>query len=243
MNTILHERQLEEYYCTLCYASFDFKRRHVTLANSGLPYPDPLHGGRLRADRAARRAAGIVSRHHLRRGDYRPRARRRLRVLLGRHLRGDERRRRRVHVVALIAVVEQTRQGRREGDRRRDLRGRRGVPRRGDPERRHDRRGDQDHRVAPRGTAKTRASPAGDRAGEDTGAPPLAAEIEQVAIGSLTNETEYGDASACLCLSHPVDPTRPAGPLFKWRAAPRRRQTAGDPRRRATSSRARVLIR
>jgi sigma-B regulation protein RsbU (phosphoserine phosphatase) len=39
MNTILHERQLEEYYCTLCYAFFDFKRRNVTLSNSGLPYP------------------------------------------------------------------------------------------------------------------------------------------------------------------------------------------------------------
>ncbi|MFN8058504.1 MAG: GAF domain-containing SpoIIE family protein phosphatase, partial [Vicinamibacterales bacterium] len=39
MNTILHERMLEEYYCTLCYAAFDFKRRQVTLANSGLPYP------------------------------------------------------------------------------------------------------------------------------------------------------------------------------------------------------------
>ena len=39
MNTILHQRQLEEYYCTLCYASFDFKRRHVTFASSGLPYP------------------------------------------------------------------------------------------------------------------------------------------------------------------------------------------------------------
>jgi len=38
-NTILHERQLEEYYCTLCYAVFDFKRRTMTLANSGLPYP------------------------------------------------------------------------------------------------------------------------------------------------------------------------------------------------------------
>jgi len=38
-NTILYERQLEEYYCTLCYAIFDFKRRTVTLANSGLPYP------------------------------------------------------------------------------------------------------------------------------------------------------------------------------------------------------------
>src|SRR5262249_52070730 len=39
MNTILHDRQLEEYYCTLCYAFFDFKRRSVTVSNSGLPYP------------------------------------------------------------------------------------------------------------------------------------------------------------------------------------------------------------
>ncbi|HEX4566429.1 MAG TPA: GAF domain-containing protein [Vicinamibacterales bacterium] len=39
VNTILYQRQLEEYYCTLCYAIFDLKRRNVTLANSGLPYP------------------------------------------------------------------------------------------------------------------------------------------------------------------------------------------------------------
>ena len=39
MNTILHERQLEEYYCTLCYAFFDFKDRVLTMSNSGLPYP------------------------------------------------------------------------------------------------------------------------------------------------------------------------------------------------------------
>jgi len=39
INTILYQRQLEEYYCTLCYAVFDLKRRIVTLANSGLPYP------------------------------------------------------------------------------------------------------------------------------------------------------------------------------------------------------------
>jgi sigma-B regulation protein RsbU (phosphoserine phosphatase) len=44
-NTILHERQLEEYYCTLCYAVFDLKRRTVTLANSGLPYPIRCSGG------------------------------------------------------------------------------------------------------------------------------------------------------------------------------------------------------
>ncbi len=39
INRILHERQLEEYYCTLCYAMFDLRRRQVTFANSGLPYP------------------------------------------------------------------------------------------------------------------------------------------------------------------------------------------------------------
>jgi sigma-B regulation protein RsbU (phosphoserine phosphatase) len=39
LDRILHERGLEEYYCTLCYAVFDLKHRVVTLANSGLPYP------------------------------------------------------------------------------------------------------------------------------------------------------------------------------------------------------------
>jgi sigma-B regulation protein RsbU (phosphoserine phosphatase) len=43
MNTILHERQLEEYYCTLCYAFFDFEQRMLTMSNSGLPYP--IHCG------------------------------------------------------------------------------------------------------------------------------------------------------------------------------------------------------
>ncbi len=38
VNTILYERQLENYYCTLCYAYFDLKRRTLTMANSGLPY-------------------------------------------------------------------------------------------------------------------------------------------------------------------------------------------------------------
>jgi sigma-B regulation protein RsbU (phosphoserine phosphatase) len=39
INTILYQRQLEEYYCTLCYTIFDLKRRTIALANSGLPYP------------------------------------------------------------------------------------------------------------------------------------------------------------------------------------------------------------
>jgi sigma-B regulation protein RsbU (phosphoserine phosphatase) len=45
MNTILHERQLEEYYCTLCYAFFDFDKKTLTLSNSGLPYPIRCSGG------------------------------------------------------------------------------------------------------------------------------------------------------------------------------------------------------
>ena len=39
MNTTLHDRQLEEYYCTLCYAFFDLQQRVLTMSNSGLPYP------------------------------------------------------------------------------------------------------------------------------------------------------------------------------------------------------------
>ena len=67
MNNILNERQLEEYYCTLCYASFDFKRRLVRW---------PIPACRIRSaaprkaapDRSAGGAARLVRRHHLRRG-------------------------------------------------------------------------------------------------------------------------------------------------------------------------------
>lgn len=45
INGILHERQLDGQFCTLCYAEFDLKRRQVTLANSGLPSPVLLRGG------------------------------------------------------------------------------------------------------------------------------------------------------------------------------------------------------
>jgi sigma-B regulation protein RsbU (phosphoserine phosphatase) len=44
LNRILHERGLEEYYCTLCYAVFDLKKRSVTFANSGLPFPIHVSG-------------------------------------------------------------------------------------------------------------------------------------------------------------------------------------------------------
>jgi phosphoserine phosphatase RsbU/P len=46
MNRILHERNLEEYYCTLCYAYFEFKKRTVTFANSGLPFPVKCSNGK-----------------------------------------------------------------------------------------------------------------------------------------------------------------------------------------------------
>jgi sigma-B regulation protein RsbU (phosphoserine phosphatase) len=46
MNRILHERNLEEYYCTLCYAMFEFKKQIVTFANSGLPFPVRYSNGR-----------------------------------------------------------------------------------------------------------------------------------------------------------------------------------------------------
>jgi sigma-B regulation protein RsbU (phosphoserine phosphatase) len=44
LNRILHERGLEEYYCTMCYSVFDLKRRTATFANSGLPYPLHVSG-------------------------------------------------------------------------------------------------------------------------------------------------------------------------------------------------------
>ncbi len=46
MNRILHERNLEEYYCTLCYAMFEFKKQTVTFANSGLPFPVKYSNGK-----------------------------------------------------------------------------------------------------------------------------------------------------------------------------------------------------
>lgn len=39
MNSILLERQLEHYFCTLFYANFDLRQRRVVVSNSGLPYP------------------------------------------------------------------------------------------------------------------------------------------------------------------------------------------------------------
>ena len=46
MNAILHERHLEEYFCTLCYAAFDLRHRKLVMSNSGLPYPIRRHDGK-----------------------------------------------------------------------------------------------------------------------------------------------------------------------------------------------------
>ena len=97
INTILHERQLEEYYCTLCYAVFDLKRRSVTLANSGLPYPVHASGDTCRQIELPGVPLGLVLRRDVRRAHAAPRTERRVRLLLGRRLRGDEQPVRRVH--------------------------------------------------------------------------------------------------------------------------------------------------
>jgi len=41
MNSILHQRQLEEVLCRLVLRALRFQERQVTMANSGLPYPIP----------------------------------------------------------------------------------------------------------------------------------------------------------------------------------------------------------
>ena len=62
INRILHERQLEEYYCTLCYAQFDVRQPHPHDGQLRPAVPDPLlrRRRRVRANRTARRAARVV---------------------------------------------------------------------------------------------------------------------------------------------------------------------------------------
>ena len=156
MNTILHDRQLEEYYCTLCYAFFDFKRRAVTLSNSGLPYPDSMLRRRVRTDRAARRAARVVPGRDLRRG----RRSRCMRATSSCSARTASSRRRAADgkefgAKRLCDVVDQTPQRDRARDRRRNLRRRHRVPRRRAAGRRHDRGRGEDHRMNPNSDPKS----------------------------------------------------------------------------------------
>ena len=146
INTILHQRQLEEYYCTLCYAIFDLKRRIVTLANSGLPYPI-----RASADGVSQIELPGVPLGSFQGSTYDE-------VTLALHagdvfvfcsdgvfeamnVNGEE-----FTAARLIEVVERVARAHAARDRRRDLRRRRSVPRRLPAQRRHDRRRGQDNR-------------------------------------------------------------------------------------------------
>ena len=88
MNTILHERQLEEYYCTLCYAVFDFKRRTVVWPTRGCRTRFAASGESVAQVELPGVPLGIVCRIGLRRGEFRARRRGRLRVLYGRGVGG-----------------------------------------------------------------------------------------------------------------------------------------------------------
>ena len=138
INTILHQRQLEEYYCTLCYTIFDLKRRTMTHGQLGPAVSGAVLGNRVRADRIARRAARLVCGIDLRRGDVLAAGRRGLRVLHGRRVRGDERARAGVHVGAAARRRRALAGAARRQDRRGDLSGRCGMARRHAAERRHD---------------------------------------------------------------------------------------------------------
>ena len=52
INTILHQRQLEEYYCTLCYTIFDLEAAHDDDGQLGAAVSGAMLGDRVRADRA-----------------------------------------------------------------------------------------------------------------------------------------------------------------------------------------------
>ncbi len=145
-NTILYERQLEEYYCTLCYALFDIKRRTVTIANSGLPYPVRCSGDVISQVEIPGVPLGLVCRIHLRRSLLRPGGRRRLRVLFRRRLRRERFGGPRVRpgTAARDRAGKTAPAGTR--DRRRDLHRGPRIPRRHRAQRRHDRRRAEDYR-------------------------------------------------------------------------------------------------
>ena len=154
INTILHQRQLEEYYCTLCYAIFDLKRRTMTMANSGLPYPIRCSATECAQIELPGVPLGSFPGSTLRRSDV-PAARRRgVRVLHGRSVRGDERARAGVHGGAAARGGGAFARAAGGEDRRGDLSGRRRVARRRAAQRRHDGGGDPHHRL------KSRRSPA-----------------------------------------------------------------------------------
>ena len=150
MNTILHDRQLEEYYCTLCYAFFDFKRAR----GDAFQFRAAVSRCDARAASAGRsscrRAARVVSGRDLRRGH----ARRCMRATCSCSARTASSKRRTPTARSsarrgCATWCDAAPQGDRAGDRRRDLRRRHRVPRGGTAGRRHDRRRGESHRMSP----------------------------------------------------------------------------------------------
>ena len=133
VNTILHQRQLEEYYCTLCYTIFDLQAPDHDAGELGPAVSDPVFSRGLRADRAAGRAARIVSGIDMRRSVVSAAGGRRVRVLHGRRVRGDERGRPGIHRGAPARSGRPVARPSRQGHRRGDLRSRGRVARRDPP--------------------------------------------------------------------------------------------------------------
>ena len=72
MNTILHERGLEEYYCTLTYAVLRSEATQRHLGQRRAAVPDPVRGGLVRTSVTARHPARFLCRCRVRRDHVRP---------------------------------------------------------------------------------------------------------------------------------------------------------------------------
>ena len=145
VNTILQQRQLEEYYCTLCYTVFDLKRRVHDAREFRTAVSDPLLGRRLRADRVAGRAARIVPGLDVRRSHVPAPRGRPLRALHGRCVRSDECARAGVHRRPAASMSLRACAICRRQSGRRNFCGRVGMARRDAAERRHDGGGGSHH--------------------------------------------------------------------------------------------------
>ena len=193
LNRILHERQLEEYYCTLCYASFDLKRTTAIVRQLGPAVSRPRVGRHRREQiELAGVPLGSFGASTYDEVTRRAETRRRVRVLLRWHLRDLQRIGRGVRLARVIVEVarEHADKPAKEivgGRLRRDA----GVPRRRAADRRSDRRRRQDRRRRSRPSRRRRrqretmrtaadcrwrslagvVSPAGARASEQTTGP------------------------------------------------------------------------
>jgi hypothetical protein len=155
MNTILNERQLESYYCTLCYAVFDLKRRRSCSRTPGCRI---RFGCEKLIDRADTETApetielaGVPlgsfpgsTYDELSAGSA---GRRSVRVLLGRRLRSKRSAAARIRIGEVDEGARGSERSSSQTDRGRDFCSGSGIPRRGPAERRHDGGSSENHRV------------------------------------------------------------------------------------------------